>query len=385
MSPNRLASRLKARRSSQPQPASLTQDGPPALPSGVVFSVEGPTIGGQEQAPAAPAMMPMSLPLPPADLGPLELRQAAAQGDARAQYAIALRYAQGQGTPQNLTDAVRWFERAAAAGFAPAQYRLAVLYERGQGVAKDLGRARSWYQAAAEKGNVKSMHNLAVSASSAKDGGADYALAAKWYGEAAAYGLADSQFNLGILEEHGLGMPKNLANAYKWFALAAKNGDEEAAKRRDLVKREIDAASLAAAEQAIAAWTPKQAAGEANEIDEPQDWADGCGHPQYRARQPGAGAAQQARLRRRRARRADGRQDPRRDQELRAPQWPGGDRQGHHSAGRQARARYGLILHKPEKFRHARPHAGHPRLVPHPLPHRMAGTSPAMTARMFVR
>jgi localization factor PodJL len=259
----------------QAQPASLTQDGPPALPPGVVFSVEGPTIGGQQQTPAAPVMMPMSLPVPPADLGPLQLRQAAAQGDARAQYAIALRYAQGQGTPQNLTEAVRWFERAAGAGFAPAQYRLAVLYERGQGVAKDLGRARSWYQAAAEKGNVKSMHNLAVSASSSKDGGADYALAAKWYGEAAGYGLADSQFNLGVLEEHGLGMPKNLANAYKWFAIAAKNGDEEAAKRRDLVKRQLDAATLAAADQAIAAWTPKQAAPEANEIDEPQDWAEG--------------------------------------------------------------------------------------------------------------
>jgi localization factor PodJL len=154
-----------------------------------------------------------------------------------------------------------------------------VLYERGQGVAKDVGRARSWYQAAAEKGNVKSMHNLAVSVSGHQDGGADYALAARWYGEAAAYGLADSQFNLGVLEEHGLGMPKNLAGAYKWFALAAKNGDQEAAKRRDLVKRELDAASLAAAEQAIATWTAKQTAAEANEIDEPQDWADASAAP----------------------------------------------------------------------------------------------------------
>ena len=65
---------------------------------------------------------------------------------------------------------------------------------------------------------------------------ADYVLAAKWYGAAAAYGLADSQYNLGILAEHGLGTPKNLDAAYQWFALAAKNGDAEAAKRRDLVK-----------------------------------------------------------------------------------------------------------------------------------------------------
>ncbi len=258
----------------QAQPASLTQDQTPALPPGIVFSVEAPTGSAPGQAEAAPAAMPMSLPLPPTDLGPLALRQAAAQGDARAQYWIGLRYADGQGTPQNLTEAARWLERAASAGLAPAQYRLAVLYERGQGVAKDLGRARSWYQAAADKGNVKAMHNLAVSLSGRQDGSADYALAANWYGEAAAYGLADSQFNLGVLEEHGLGMPKNPGAAYQWFALAAKNGDQEAAKRRDQIKGELDAAALAGAEQTVAAWTAKQTAVEANEIDEPQDWAD---------------------------------------------------------------------------------------------------------------
>jgi hypothetical protein len=57
--------------------------------------------------------------LPPAELGPLPLRQAAAEGDARAQHAIALRYAQGQGMPQDLTEAARWLERAAGAGLAP--------------------------------------------------------------------------------------------------------------------------------------------------------------------------------------------------------------------------------------------------------------------------
>ena len=266
----------------QAQPASLTQDQTPALPPGVVFAVEDPSMGLQGQVaapapPAAPAALPMGLPLPPADLGPLPLRQAAAQGDARAQYSIGLRYAEGEGAPQNLTEAARWFERAASAGLAPAQYRLAVLYERGQGVIKDLGRARSWYQAAAEKGNVKAMHNLAVSLSGRQDGDPDYALAAKWYGQAGAYGLADSQFNLAVLAEHGLGMPKNLGAAYQWFALAAKNGDQEAAKRRDLIKPELDAAALAAADQAVATWTAKQPPAEANEVDEQQDRADATG------------------------------------------------------------------------------------------------------------
>jgi localization factor PodJL len=264
----------------QAQPASLTQDQTPALPPGVVFAVEDPSMGLQGQAPvapvppASPSALPMGLPLPPADIGPLPLRQAAAQGDASAQYSIGLRYAEGEGAPQNLTEAARWFERAASAGLAPAQYRLAVAYERGQGITKDLGRARSWYQAAAEKGNVKAMHNLAVSLSGHQDGDPDYALAAKWYGQAGAYGLADSQFNLAVLAEHGLGMPKNLSAAYQWFALAAKNGDQEAGKRRDMIKPQLDATALAAADQAVATWTAKQPPAEANEVDEQQAWAD---------------------------------------------------------------------------------------------------------------
>ncbi len=166
------------------------------------------------------------------------------------------------------------------------------------------------------------MHNLAVSVSGAQGDKADYGLAAKWYGEAAAYGLADSQYNLGILAEHGLGMTKNLGAAYQWFALAAKNGDTEAAKRRDLVKVQLDPQTLAAAEQAVKGWKAKPAMSEANEVAEPAEWAASAETPtaslvtraQKLLNKLGydAGAAQ----------RTARRPDARRDQELRAPQRP---------------------------------------------------------------
>ncbi len=254
----------------RPQLASLKSETAAALPPGVSLSLEEPTLGGGSQSAPVPLSLPGKLPLPPEALGALSLRQAASGGDARAQYVIALRYAQGQGIAQDLTEAAHWLERAASAGLAPAQYRLASMYERGQGVTKDLGKARSWYGAAAVKGNVKAMHNLAVSASAGDQ--ADYVLAAKWYGTAAGYGLADSQYNLGILAEHGLGMPKNLTAAYEWFALAAKNGDAEAAKRRDLVKAQLDAKTLATADQTVKSWQPKPAIAEANEVAQPEDW-----------------------------------------------------------------------------------------------------------------
>jgi localization factor PodJL len=100
---------------------------------------------------------------------------------------------------------------------------------------------------------------------------ADYAAGAKWYQEAASYGLADSQFNLGILAENGLGRPKNLVEAYQWFALA--NGDKDAAKRRELVKVQLDAASLAEAEQTVKAFEAKDSIATANEVEEAADWA----------------------------------------------------------------------------------------------------------------
>ena len=85
---------------------------------------------------AAPATTPA--PVSPADKFPSAfgntLRTAAAKGDASAQYEIAVRFAEGRGAAQNLTEAVEWFERAAKQGLAPAQFRLGGLYEKGLGV-----------------------------------------------------------------------------------------------------------------------------------------------------------------------------------------------------------------------------------------------------------
>ncbi|MGH6791411.1 MAG: peptidoglycan-binding protein [Methyloceanibacter sp.] len=240
-----------------------------ALP-GVTFTFDGASLG--ELAMDAAKAMPATIPLPPETLGPLAMRQAAAAGDAKAQYSIALRYAQGKGTARDMSEARRWLERAASAGFAPAQYQLGILYERGQGVGKDLGRARSWYAAAAEKGNVKAMHNLAIGASGRQDAQADYAETARWHEEAAAYGFTDSQFNLGILYEHGLGRPKDLAEAYKWFALAALSGDAEATKQRDRLEAELDVGSLTQAVQAVKTWQAKEMNAEANEAPGNAEW-----------------------------------------------------------------------------------------------------------------
>lgn len=204
-----------------------------------------PTTDGQPRA---------ALDLPPATVGPLSLRLAAAQGDISAEFEVASRLAEGKGTDQNLKEAVRWYQRSATQGFAQAQYRLGTFYERGLGMKADIARARTWYQRAADQGNVKAMHNLAVLAAGRSAESPDYATAARWFTQAASYGLPDSQFNLAVLTESGLGVEKDMVQAAMWFTIAARSGDKEATRRRDLMKSKMDATALAAAEHLVKTW-----------------------------------------------------------------------------------------------------------------------------------
>jgi localization factor PodJL len=199
---------------------------------------------------------PVKVELPPETVGPLDLRQAAADGDARAQFEVAAIYTEGRAVPQDLAEAAIWYERSAAQGFPPAQYRLASLYENGKGVTKDLDQARLWYQRAAEAGNRMSMHNLAALYAGGELGKQDFAAAAGWFEKAASQGMTDSQFNLGMLYARGLGVPQNMEASYKWFALAALSGDKDAAKARDDIARSLDADTVTRLNGELDAWTP---------------------------------------------------------------------------------------------------------------------------------
>lgn len=207
------------------------------------------------QEPAMPAAQ-MAMTLPPATVGPMSLRVAAAKGDPSAEFEVGARLAEGKGTDQNFAEAMNWYQRSAQKGFAQSQYRLATFFERGLGTKTDLPRAAVWYRRAAEQGNVKAMHNLAVLSASRKSGSPDYTTAAKWFAEAASRGLADSQFNLAVLYESGLGVPKDMRQAYKWMTIAARAGDAETVKRRERMRRELNRNDLEAAETLIRDWQP---------------------------------------------------------------------------------------------------------------------------------
>lgn len=234
---------------------------PPALMAksedGDITPVDAPALVAPAMTGSIPdvAATPQTFELPPEAVGPLQLRQAAADGDAKAQFEIGAIYTEGRAVPQDYKAAATWYERSAAQGFVPAEYRLGSLYEAGNGVEKDLEIARLWYQRGAEAGNRMAMHNLAALYASGNLGEQQFETAAEWFERAANLGMTDSQFNLGMLHARGLGVEQNLETSYKWFSLAARSGDVDAGKARDDMARSLTADVVKRITAEVATWT----------------------------------------------------------------------------------------------------------------------------------
>jgi localization factor PodJL len=239
---------------SAPIPAAITTpvaDEAAIVPEPVAAT---PAAATADRIPDIAAAAPESFELPPEAIGPVELRQAAADGDARAQFEIGAIYTEGRAVEQNYAEAAKWYERSAAQGFVPAQYRLGNLYEAGTGVEKDLEVAKLWYQRGAEAGNRMAMHNLAALYASGQLGDQEFETAAEWFTKAAQLGMTDSQFNLGMLYARGLGVEQDFEQSYKWFSLAARSGDADAAKARDDIAKSLTADAIKRLGTEVTGW-----------------------------------------------------------------------------------------------------------------------------------
>jgi hypothetical protein len=87
------------------------------------------------------------------------MKKAAAQGDSRAQYNLALMYKNGEGVVQDYAEAARWYKLSAAQGYLDAQYNLAVMYNRGDGVVQNYKKAHMWWNLVAVNGNDDAVKN----------------------------------------------------------------------------------------------------------------------------------------------------------------------------------------------------------------------------------
>lgn len=221
---------------------------------------------------------------------PSGLRDAAADGDAAAQYELGARLVDGRGLTRDPHAASQWFERAALQGLAPAQYRIGSMYEKGIGVTRDTALAKSWYKKAADAGNARAMHNLAVLSAEVVGVKPDYSEAADWFRKAAQLGVKDSQYNLAILYARGMGVPQDLGQSWLWFSLAAQQGDTDAAKKRDEVAGKMDAKAIAAASAALDAFHLSTPIAAANEVKAPPGGWDALKSGQIMPPAPGPGS-----------------------------------------------------------------------------------------------
>lgn len=77
------------------------------------------------------------------------VRPRADSGDPDAQYFLGRMYDNGQGLPENFTEAARWYRKAAMQGNARAQFDLGQLYLFGSGVPQDNIEVFKWMDIAA--------------------------------------------------------------------------------------------------------------------------------------------------------------------------------------------------------------------------------------------
>jgi TPR repeat protein len=155
-------------------------------------------------------------------------------------YLTGVRYAFGNGVPQDYAKAAEYFMRSALQGQADAQYNLGILYDKGLGVSKDPVRAAIWYHSAAEQGHASAQLNLGLAYASGSGVEQNFGEAVRWFRRAAEQGNVTAQYNLAALYANGKGVEASDSYAYAWFSIAAAAGDQEAREQMEASAKRLN-------------------------------------------------------------------------------------------------------------------------------------------------
>jgi len=88
-------------------------------------------------------------------------QRAAAQGNPRAQFDLAVMYLQGEGVVRNARLAFNYFHKAARQNYVEAKFQMGLCFLEGRGVKREDHLARYWFKLAAKAGHPKAMAYLA--------------------------------------------------------------------------------------------------------------------------------------------------------------------------------------------------------------------------------
>ncbi|MCP4385353.1 MAG: sel1 repeat family protein [Hyphomicrobiales bacterium] len=188
---------------------------------------------------------------------------AAEQGDAEAQFHLAVMIESGLAQERNQTEAVKWYRKAAEQGHAAAQSSLGALYSFGRGVTQDFAESAKWYRRAAEQGFAAAQSYLGNAYYLGIGIPEDNAEAVKWWLQAADQGDAMAQYSLARAHALGEGLPQDDVQAFMWLSIAAQRWtphDTEARVEADSLleslAEQITLAQIAEARRLAGEWEP---------------------------------------------------------------------------------------------------------------------------------
>ena len=135
----------------------------------------------------------------------------------------------GEGTPKNISEAVRYARLAAAKDEAAAVCNLGVYYYHGNGVEKDLERAFNYFIRSMTIGGHAAAYTwLGVCYENAEGVAKDMSKAVVYYTKACTAGDSYGALNLGKCYMYGKGVARNFLTAEKYLTLAKERGNPHA-------------------------------------------------------------------------------------------------------------------------------------------------------------
>ena len=170
--------------------------------------------------------------------------KSAKQSYPMSQFMFGMALMQGKGVKADPVKGMDWLRKAAAQGHAHSQLVAGTFYSTGTGVPKDFALALEWWRKAAEQGLAEAQTNIGAAYLETDRGvPRDYRQAAQWFQRAADQGFPIAQAHLAGLYEKGLGVLQDVREALYWYRLAAGGGDTWAQYRLGLSYRDGGAVS----------------------------------------------------------------------------------------------------------------------------------------------
>jgi len=169
--------------------------------------------------------------LPPSSATYLHnLRQAASEGDNRAQAKLGDIYFAGKLLPPDMELAANWYKLAAQSGNTYAVYTLSLLYHEGWGVKQDTALASQWrHEADSSFTATEAQRQIAERFAKYDSRWYDIDSAIEWYSLAAHTGDAEAQIALGDIYRDGMDRKSDYFEALKWYGKAADVYPQKAA------------------------------------------------------------------------------------------------------------------------------------------------------------